>query len=456
MPAEPSGSPPVAHAGLPEAAPTRAATKASFLDERRRAALEVYEREPVPTWRRSGFWTTSLRDLRLDELEPRHHEPVASVAELPPLVAEAIGEEPLAGLIVQRGASTVLAWLDPDVAEQGVVLTSLEQAAAEQPELVERWYMKRLSENEGKFPAATAAFWTGGAFLHVPRNVRVERPIQVVHLIDEPGTAQYTHTLGIVGELAECRIREYQLGTEIEGQALHAGAFELYCQAGAQVRLAHFQDWGPGEIYDLSTKHVEIARDARCVWVPIHLGGRLTRQHLEIVTAEPGADMKFGGVYFTEGKEHLDLFTNDKHEAGHTTGDTVWKGALTGESRASYEGLIEIVKGAQETHTYLQTHSMLLSSKAKADAIPSLIVETDNVSASHGGTVGELDEEQIFYMMTRGITRGEAVRTLVEGYFEEVVHQLEDEGLEALVRRTIAAKLARAEQQVVEFIAERT
>jgi len=134
----------------------------------------------------------------------------------------------------------------------------------------------------------------------------------------------------------------------------------------------------------------------------------------------------------------------------------VWKGALTGNSRASYEGLIHIVPDAQETHTYLQTHQMLLSPKAKGDAIPSLIVETDNVSASHGGTVGELDQEQIFYMMTRGVSRAEAVRILVEGYFEEVVQRLEDPGLEDLVRKRVAEKLLRAEDQVKEFIGERS
>jgi Fe-S cluster assembly protein SufD len=165
--------------------------------------------------------------------------------------------------------------------------------------------------------------------------------------------------------------------------------------------------------------------------------------------------MRHTGLYFTERDEHLDLFTTDRHEQGHTTGDTVWKGALAGESRASYEGLIEIVPHAQESHTYLQTHSMLLSPKAKADAIPSLIVKTDNVSASHGGTVGELDEELLFYMQTRGVSRREAVRILVEGYFEEVIQRLADPGLEALVRRRIAAKLSAAEDQVAEFIGER-
>ena len=423
-----------------------------MLDERRKAALQVYEREEIPTWRRSGFWTTTLRDLRLDELEPRRYEPVD---EPPEIVRDHLGDEQHAGLIVQHGASTVHTHLDPEAAEQGVIVMPLEQAAEEHPELLERWFMKRLSHEDGKFSAAAAAFWTGGAFVYVPRKVRLEKPLQVVWLIDEPGTAQYAHTLAIVDEFAECSLREYCLGADFEGQALHAGGFELYARPGAQVRLAHYQDWGSGEVYDISTKRVEIARDAHVGWVPVHLGGHLTKQRLDIITAEQGSDMRHTGLYFTEGDEHLDLFTTDLHEAGHTTGDTVWKGALTGESRASYEGLIEIVAGAQETHTYLQTHSMLLSQKAKADAIPSLIVKTDNVSASHGGTVGELDEEQIFYMTTRGIPRREAVRILVEGYFEEVVQRLEDPGLEALVRRRIAEKLAAAEDQVAEFIGER-
>jgi Fe-S cluster assembly protein SufD len=426
---------------------------APFVEERRRAALEVFEREPLPHWRRSGFWTTDVRKLRLDELEPRRYEPLD---ELPEIVQEHLkDDEEHAGLLVQRGASVVYTHLDPEAAAQGVRVMPLEQAVEEHLELVEPYFCKRLPADEGKFPAASAAFWTGGAFLHVPKNVRLEKPIQVIWLIDEPGTAQYAHTLAVIGEFAECSVREYHLAPQVDGQALHAGAFELYALPGAQVHLAHYQDWGAGEVYDISTKRVEIRRDARVRWVPIHLGGHLTKQRLDIITAEQGSDMRHTGMYFTERDEHLDLFTTDKHEQGHTTGDTVWKGALTGESRASYEGLIHIVPGAQETNTYLQTHSMLLSPKARGDAIPSLIVQTDNVSASHGGTVGELDEEQIYYMMSRGLSRGEAVRVLVEGYFEEVVQRLEDPGLEALVRRRIADKLAGAEEQVAEFIGER-
>jgi Fe-S cluster assembly protein SufD len=426
----------------------------TWLEDRRKAALEAFESEPVPTWRRSGFWTTSLRNLDLDALESRRYEPVGAPGDLPQFVRDALDDEPGA-YIVQRGASTILLAVDPELEAQGVIVMPLERAVVEHEDLVREWYMKRLSESEGKFPAATAAFWTGGVFIHVPKNVRVERPIQSVYLIDEPGTAQYAHTLAIVEENAECSIREYCLASEFEGPALHAGGFELYARPGARAKVAHFQDWGRGEVYDISTKRVEIARDAFVSWVPVHLGGRLTKQTLDIITAEQGSDMRHTGMYFTERDEHLDLFTSDRHEAGHTAGDTVWKGALTGDSRASYEGLIHIVPNAQETHTYLQTHQMLLSQRAKGDAIPSLIVETDNVSASHGGTVGELDEEQIFYMMSRGIPRIEAVQTLVEGYFEEVVQRLDDPGLEALVRRRIGEKLLAAEDQVREFVGHR-
>jgi Fe-S cluster assembly scaffold protein SufB len=424
---------------------------ARTVEEIRAAALSAYENLELPTWRRSGFWTTTLRDVDFDALEPRHHE----AGEIPPLVEDAVGDEELAGLLVQRGASVVHVELDPELARQGVVFSSLEDAVDQHPELVREYFMTRLTYDRDKLQAAAAAFWSGGAFLYVPDGVIVEQPFQIAYVIDEAGTAQYAHTLAIGGVNSDFRLREYDLAAGFEGPALHAGGFELYLADGARCRLAHFQDWGGSgqEVVDASTHVVRVGRDGHCTWIPIHLGGKLTRQHIELATAEPGADMRHRGIYFTEADEHLDLFTVDLHEVGPTTGDTVWKGAATGASRSSYEGLIKIRQGAQESHTYLQTHSMMLSPKAKVDAIPSLIVETDSVSASHGGTVGEIDEAMVFYMQTRGLSRQEAVRVVVEGYFEPIVVQLEDEALEELVRERIAAKLGRAEADIEAYAA---
>ena len=423
-------------------------------DELRAAALAVFEAAELPSWRRSGFWTTSLRDLDLDQLTSRHPGRDSGV---PEVVADALGDEPLAGRLVQVAGDVVDVQLDPELADRGVILCSLEEAFERHADLARRYFMRRLTFERDKFEAAAAAFWTGGAFLYVPPGLAVERPFQVAYAIDEDGTAQYAHTLAIGDRGSDFRLREYDLAAPFAGRALHAGHFELYLEDGARCRLSHLQDWsaGEGEVYDVSTHFVRVARDGHCTWIPMHLGGRLTRQHLELSTAEPGADMRHRGIYFTEGAEHLDLYTVDLHESGHTTGDTVWKGAATGASRASYEGLIKIDPGAQESHTYLQTHSMMLSPRAKVDAIPSLIVETDSVSASHGGTVGEIDEGQIFYMRTRGLSRPEAVRVIVEGYFEPVVVQLDDPALEALVRERIAAKLAAAAQDIHAYAAVR-
>ena len=311
------------------------------------------------------------------------------------------------------------------------------------------------SADEGKFQAASAAFWTGGAFLYVPKNLKVELPIQVVYAIDEPGTAQYAHTLAIVDEHGECYLREYCIAPDFEGQALHAGGFELYCRPGSQVRSGPLPGLGLGR----GLRHLHQARGDRPRRA-LRLGADPPRRAPHEADARhhhrrEGLGHAPHGLYFTEGTEHLDLFTTDLHEQGDTTGDTVWKGALTGESRASYEGLIHIVQGAQNTNTYLQTHSMLLSPKAKADSIPSLIVQTDNVSASHGGTVGEVDEEQVFYMMTRGIPRHEAVRILVEGYFEPVIQKLDDRSSRRSSATASPARSRPPRTTVAEYIAQR-
>jgi Fe-S cluster assembly scaffold protein SufB len=430
------------------------------LAQLREAALAAYESSELPVWRRSGFWTTSLQGLDLDALEVRHHAPGES--SLPRVVTETLAERPRAGRIVQRDGSVVHVELNAELAERGVILCSLEDAAREHAELFAQWYSKRLVYDRHKLEAANAAFWTGGAFLHVPADLAIEDPFEIVYVIDGPGVAQYGRTL-IVGERAsEFRVHEYDLAEGFDGaqggQALHAGAFELYLQDGARCRLAQVQDWsaaGSAQVFDASTRFVGVGRDAYCHWLPALLGGHLVRQHLELAVSEPGGDMAFRGLFFTEGQELLDVFAVDLHETGPSGGDVHWRGAATGSSRASFEGLIQIDPGAQQTHTYLQIHSMMLSPKARVDAIPSVLVSADDVSASHGGTVGELDEDVIFYMQSRGLDRASAVRVIVEGFFEPLLSELRDEPLEEIVRTKIAAKLAAARSDIEEYAASR-
>jgi Fe-S cluster assembly scaffold protein SufB len=422
------------------------------LDELRAAALNAYEAFDLPVWRRSGFWTTSLQKLDLDSLAV---SPAGAQGEIPDVVARTLPERARAGRIVQSAGAIVDLELDPELSARGVILCSLEDAFREHPELVAPWFAKRLTIDRNKLEAANAAFWSAGAFLYVPAGVVVEEPFEIVYAIDSPGVAQYGRTLVVGGPTSEFRVHEYDLAEDFEGQALHAGAFELYLQDGARCRLAQLQDWGSGEVFDLSTRFVGVGRDAYCHWLPALLGGHLVRQHLELAVSEPGGDMAFRGLFFTEDDEHLDAFVVDLHETGPSGGDVHWRGAATGESRASLEGLIQIDPGAQQTHTYLQIHSMMLSPKARVDAIPSVLVSADDVSASHGGTVGELDETAIFYMQTRGLDRPAAVRVIVEGFFEPLIAELADEPLEELVRAKVAEKLAAAREDIEAYATSR-
>jgi Fe-S cluster assembly scaffold protein SufB len=250
------------------------------LAQLREAALRAYEDSELPVWRRSGFWSTSLQSLDLEALE-------TSLLEdgVPDVVTRTLPQGPRAGRIVQSAGAVVQVELDPALAERGVILCSLEQAFERHGELVAQWYSRRLPIDRHKLEAANAALWTGGAFLYVPHGVIVEEPFEIVYAIDRAGVAQYGRTLVLGGPTSEFRVHEYDLAEDFEGQSLHAGAFELYLQDGARCRLAQFQDWGDGEVYDVSTRFVGVGRDAYCHWLPALLGGHLVRQHLELAVS---------------------------------------------------------------------------------------------------------------------------------------------------------------------------
>jgi Fe-S cluster assembly scaffold protein SufB len=430
------------------------------LSELRDAAREVFQDSELPVWRRSGFWTTSFAELDLDALGPGE-----AVVGVPAFVSEGLPDRSRAGRIVQVDNAIAHIELSEDLAAKGVVLCSLEEAAETHADLFAQWFSKRLTIDRHKLEAANAAFWSAGAFLYVPDGLVVEDPFEIVYAISGPSVAQYGRTLVIGGTHSDFKVHEHDLASDFRegdgrapGQALHAGAFELYLQDGARARLAQVQDWGSNPalpVFDASTRFVGVGRDAYCHWLPALLGGHLVRHHLELAVCEPGGDMAFRGLFFSERDEHLDAFAVDLHETGPSGGDVHWRGAATGSSRASFEGLIQIDPGAQKTHTYLQIHTMMLSPKARLDAIPSVLVSADDVSASHGGTVGELDEASIFYMASRGLDRPTAVRLLVEGFFEPVLGELQDEPLEELVRTKIATKLARAREDIEAYATAR-
>ena len=272
----------------------------------------------------------------------------------------------------------------------------------------------------------------------------------------KPGIAQYGRTLVVGGTGAEFRVHEYELGEDFDGQALHAGAFELYLQDGARCRLAQYQDWGSGgglrrlHAARVASAATATATGCRRCWAAISCASTSSSRLPSRAATWPSAASSSASATSTSTSS-----PSTSTRPGPSGGDVHWRGAIAGESRASFEGLIKINPGAQQTHTYLQVHSMLLSPRARFDAIPSVLVSADDVSASHGGTVGELDEDLIFYMQSRGMDRPAAVKVIVEGFFEPLVTQIEDAGLEEVVRRRLAEKLAEARQDIETYAATR-
>lgn len=425
-------------------------------EQLRKRALAAYERLELPEWRRSGFWSTSFAELDLAALSVRHHDPKAQATRA--TVAQLTGglpERERAGRIIQLDGSIVAIELDRQLAERGVVLGALADAPTGQPEIFSEHFCRRLTIDRHKLEAANAALWSGGVFLYVPPGCEAQAPFEIVNLLSGEGVAQHARVLIVGDRGSDFRVHEHGLAPDGIGQALHTEGFELYLHDGARCRLAHIEDWGTGEVFNQTTRVVIVGRDAYCHWLPAQLGGHLMHEHLELAVSEPGGEMAFRGLFLTEGEEQLDTFAVDLHETGPSGGDVHFRGAATGASRASMEGLIKINPGAQRSHTYLQIHTMMLSREARIDAIPSVLVSADDVSASHGGTVGELDESAIFYMASRGIDRATAVRVLVEGFFEPVIAELSDPPTEELVRAKVAAKLARAREEIEAYVRAR-
>ena len=273
-------------------------------------------------------------------------------------------------MLVQRGGSVVHVELDPELAAAGVILCSLEDAARDHGELFSRYYMRRLRLDRDKLEAASRPSGPAGPSSTCRQASSSSTPSRSSTRSPSRATAQYAHTLAIGDRSSNFRLREYDVAPDFAGQALHAGQFELYLEDNARCRLGHLTDWGSGDVCDVSTAVVEVGRDAYCHWLPALLGGHLIRHHDELVVAGKGGDMAFRGIFFAEEDEHLDVFAVDLHETGPSSGDVHWRGAATGSSRASFEGLIQIDPGAQQTHTYLQIHSMLLSATGQARRDP--------------------------------------------------------------------------------------
>jgi Fe-S cluster assembly protein SufD len=415
-----------------------------WLRERRDHAWDVYERTPMPTTRLEEWRYTDLRrKLDLDSLKLSGAEAAADDFESWPIrLREAMAQDrQAAGHLVLIDGHVVHTDIDQGLAAKGVVLSSLHDAVETHPELVKEYLATRaVPPEEGKFAALNAALWNDGIFLYVPRGVKLDDPVRITRWFSESGVAYFSRTLIVAETASQVSYVDEVLSDDFERQTLTSSAVEIIAQDGAQVQYVAVQRLGRGGFYQ-AVQRTLAGRDATLDTLNVALGGTTTRVDLNARLLGPGANSDMLGLYFGDEDQHFDFNTSQDHVADHAGSDLLYKGALDGASRAVFRGIIRVHKGAQRTDAYQTNRNLLLSPQARADSLPNLEIEADDVKCSHGATVGELDAEAKFYLMSRGMTRVQAERLVVLGFLGEVLSRLPLGGVAEKVTRVIQEKL---------------
>jgi Fe-S cluster assembly protein SufD len=422
----------------------RRAEEPEFLARRRTEAWAHWERTRFPArteelWRRTDITSLKWENL-LSGREP--HPAVESVNALPAFLREELGPARERGsLLVQLDSNAVVTELDPELRSLGVTVLPLAEAARTQPALVEGLLGSIVRFDESRFTAATAALASGGALVHVPAGVTVPRPVELVFSRQCPDLATFPHVLVALERGSEAVVIEEYLSAGEPGQGANVGTTEVSVGEGARLHLATFLRWGPN-VWHFGTERVRVQRDGRFHWTMAALGGKLTKIDLEMHLDGPGSEARFSGCYFGSETQHFDFHTFQNHRAGNSTSDLLFKGALRDRARTVYQGLIKVHKEAQRSDAYQANRNLLLSAKARADSIPSLEIEANEVRCTHGATVSQVEEEQLFYLMARGLTQREAEHMIVLGFFEPVLQRIPLESLRSAVTSVVAHKSA--------------
>ncbi|GAB4149834.1 MAG: Fe-S cluster assembly protein SufD [Candidatus Promineifilaceae bacterium] len=411
----------------------------TWMRDFRLAAWDVYNSLPMPTTKDEPWRRTDLRRLRLDSIGPSLNGD-GHVADVPAYLGEQLTDDKAGGVILEVDGVTVKYELSPALQEQGVIFCDMHTAVREHSDLVRKYFMtEAVLVSEGKFAALHGAFWRGGTFLYVPKNVRAAAPFH--NALWSANGKTFSHTLVILERGAEAvLIDEYASADNGSEQALHNGALELIVRDGANLIYVSLQDFGEN-LWQLTHERGRVGRDARLDWVISAMGTRLTKSFQTVELDGQGAWARMSGLFFGSHRQHFDLDTQQNHNAPDTVSDLLYKGALKDKSRSVWQGMIKALPNSQRIDGFQANRNLILDRDARADSIPGLEIQADDVRCTHASTVGHLDETEVFYLMSRGIERKTAVEMLVQGFFEPVMQRIPVEGVRNRIADRILEKL---------------
>ncbi len=413
----------------------------TWLDDMRRAAWQRFLELPMPSVRDEEWMRTDIRLFKLDRFSlPEHdgHRAAAEFAHPHALLAEGVE---LGGRAVSMNSHGVTADLDPSLAAKGVLFGNLARLVREHSEQLRPFFERRVvNPNQDKFAALNTACWSGGTLLYVPKNVRIELPLHSLSAMTANGV-DLGKTMVILEPGAEATLLSETASATLESAGLHCGSIELILEQGAKLRYVNLQNWGH-EVWHFAHQKAHVAREGRLQWTIGALGARLAKVNQHVAMTGQDAEVQVNGVTFTEGRQHLSYNTHQHHMAPYCKSDLLYKTALQDRSRTVWRGMIKVDKPAQRTDAYQRNDNLILSRDARADSIPGLEIEADDVRCTHGSTSGRVDEHQLFYAMTRGYTRREAVRMIVNGFFQQVFDRITIESVRDALGEAIGRRVS--------------
>jgi len=391
-------------------------------------SLALFEKRPMPTW------GADLSGIDFDNIfyyiKPMQ-EQGRTWDDVPAEIKETFDRlgipqaerKYLAGVTAQYESEAVYHKVREDLEKLGVIFTDMDTALRQYPDLVKQYFGTIIPPSDNKFASLNSAVWSGGSFVYVPEGVRVEIPLQAYFRINAQNMGQFERTLIIAAPGSYVHYVEGCTAPTYASDSLHSAVVEIVVQKGARVRYTTIQNWSKN-VYNLVTKRAAAYSDATMEWVDGNLGSKVTMKYPAVLLMEPGARGDILSVAFASDGMHQDAGAKVTHLAPYTTSQILSKSVSKGTGRTSYRGLVRINSGAHHTKSSVRCDALLLDEEARSDTYPTMRVEENWTELGHEATVSKVGEDQLFYLMSRGLDESEAYSLIVNGFIEPITKEL--------------------------------
>ncbi|MBO0779610.1 MAG: Fe-S cluster assembly protein SufB [Ktedonobacteraceae bacterium] len=400
----------------------------SWMRQFRLKSLDLFEKRPMPTW------GADLSSINFDDIY-YYIKPVPQQGktweDIPSEIKDTFDrlgipqaeQKYLAGVTAQYESEAVYHKVREDLEKLGVIFTDMDTALREYPDIVKEHFGTVIPMSDNKFASLNSAVWSGGSFVYVPAGVRVEIPLQAYFRINAQNMGQFERTLIIAEPGSYVHYVEGCTAPTYTSDSLHSAVVEIKAMEGARVRYTTIQNWSKN-VYNLVTKRAAAYRDATMEWVDGNLGSKVTMKYPAVLLMEPGARGDILSVAFANDGMHQDAGAKVTHLAPHTTSQILSKSVSKGTGRASYRGLVRVNPGAHHSKSSVRCDALLLDEFARTDTYPTIRVEENQTEIGHEATVSKVGEDQLFYLMSRGLDESEAYSLIVNGFIEPITKEL--------------------------------